>query len=188
MTSGRLLGASGSTPPPASFTDGLQALPDAIAATHADAIALDTTVTGIEPAGAGYALETDAGTVRGLLAGRAPAVGGAGPELADAVRADASEFAVGRAVQVSVRADTVTLHATSSSPKGSATSARNRFSGTVVEIDSGESITRVAVDVGASTPLVALVTNESLDRLDLEPGMDVVAAFKSTATWATAIE
>ena len=53
--------ASGTTPPPASFTDGLQALPDAIAETHAEAVALDTVVTGIEAAGSGYALETVAG-------------------------------------------------------------------------------------------------------------------------------
>lgn len=88
-------------------------------------------------------------------------------------------------VEVVLRADAVTLHDPADTPTGDATSARNRFSGEVVEVDRGESICRVSVAVGADAPLVALVTEESRDRLDLEPGRYVVASFKATATRAT---
>ncbi|MFC6735594.1 molybdopterin-binding protein, partial [Halolamina salina] len=81
--------------------------------------------------------------------------------------------------------DAVTLHDPADTPTGDATSARNRFSGEVVAVDRGESVYRVSVEVGADAPLVALVTEESRDRLDLEPGRDVVASFKATATRAT---
>ena len=106
-------------------------------------------------------VETAAGTVRALV-----------PPDADAV-------------EVVLRADAVTLHDPVDTPTGDATSARNRFSGEVVEVDRGESVSRVSVDVGADAPLVALVTEESRDRLGLEPGREVVASFKATATRAT---
>jgi molybdate transport system regulatory protein len=106
-------------------------------------------------------LETPAGTVRALV-----------PPDADSV-------------EVVLRADAVTLHDPADTPTGDATSARNRFSGEVVAVDRGESISRVSVDVGADAPLVALVTEESRERLGLEPGRSVVASFKATATRAT---
>ena len=90
------------------------------------------------------------------------------------------------AVQVTVRADAVTLHAPTDAPDGSATSARNRLSGEVVGVSGGETVGRVAVDVGPDEPLVALVTLTSVERLGLEPGTEVVASFKATATRATA--
>lgn len=89
------------------------------------------------------------------------------------------------AVEVSVRADAVTLHAPGDVPDEGATSARNRFSGTVDGVEAGESVVRVAVDVGAETPLLALVTADSLDRLALATGEAVIASFKATATRAT---
>lgn len=92
----------------------------------------------------------------------------------------------GSSAQVSVRSDTVTLHASEDAPAGGATSARNRFPGTVVDVDRGESVARVAVDIGAPEPATAVLTHESLNRLDLEPGTDVVASFKATATRAIA--
>ncbi len=105
-------------------------------------------------------------------------------------------------VEVVLRADAVTLHDPADAPAGGATSARNRFSGEVVDVDCGESVGRVSVDVAersaagnqnppgsgdvaAAAPLVALVTEESLERLGLEPGREVVASFKATATRAT---
>ncbi|MEF8801819.1 MAG: TOBE domain-containing protein [Halolamina sp.] len=90
------------------------------------------------------------------------------------------------AVQVSLRADTVTLHDPAEMPDESATSARNRFDGEVTAIDRGEAISRVTVDVGADAPLAALVTEESRERLSLATGRQVVASFKATATRATA--
>jgi molybdate transport system regulatory protein len=89
-------------------------------------------------------------------------------------------------VEVSVRADAVTLHAPDDTPAEAATSARNRFAGVVTTVERGESISRVTVDVGADTPLYALVTDRSREHLALEPGREVVASFKATATRATA--
>ncbi len=89
------------------------------------------------------------------------------------------------AVEVVLRADAVTLHDPADAPEGGETSARNRFSGTVVDVERGESVCRVSVDVGADAPLSALVTEESRERLGLEPGREVVASFKATATRTT---
>jgi len=107
------------------------------------------------------AVETDAGPVHAL----APA--------------DAS------AVQVTVRADAVTLHEPADAPGETATSARNRLAGEVVGVSGGETVGRVAIDVGLDEPLVAIVTLASVERLGLEPGVAVVASFKATATRAT---
>ena len=49
------------TPSPASFADGLQALPRAIADRYADRVHLDSPVTGIDATDDAYALRTDAG-------------------------------------------------------------------------------------------------------------------------------
>ncbi len=89
-------------------------------------------------------------------------------------------------VQVSLRADTVTLHDPDETPTESATSARNRFDGYVLGIDRGDAVSLVSVDVGAEDPLYALVTEDSRERLQLESGRHIVASFKATATRATA--
>jgi molybdate transport system regulatory protein len=142
----------------------------------------------IEPEGELGLVETDAGTVRALLVDDAMPEDGEETIGHDAVKEPSSRLVAGTGVQVSVRADTVTLHDPADAPAGGATSARNRFSGTVTRIDAGESIAHVSVDVGDADPLVALVTHDSLDRLGLERGVDVVAAFKATATRATPAE
>lgn len=111
-------------------------------------------------------VETPAGTLRALV-----------DEAAE----------TGSTVQVSVRADAVTLHAPDEAPSGTATSARNRFSGTVAALDRGEAVVRVSLDVGTASPLTALVTVESVERLALAVGDDVVASFKATATRATVV-
>lgn len=90
------------------------------------------------------------------------------------------------AVQVIIRADAVTLHEPGGSPAEDATSARNRFVGVISDIDHGETISLVTVDVGADESLFALVTEESRERLGLTDGTEVVASFKATATRATA--
>lgn len=89
-------------------------------------------------------------------------------------------------VAVTLRADAVTLQDPTDAPSADATSARNRLSGRVVGLDRGEQVVRVRVDVGADATLVALVTADSADRLDLREGREVVATFKATATRATA--
>lgn len=90
-------------------------------------------------------------------------------------------------VQVSLREDAVTLHEPDTAPPAGGTSARNRFRGTVTDVDRHEAIARVAVDVGLPTPVTAVVTVGSLDRLGLEPGVPVVASAKATATHATPV-
>lgn len=92
----------------------------------------------------------------------------------------------GEAVEVSVRADAVTLHDPAEGPAEGHTSARNRFEGRVRGVDRGEAVSLVRVDVGAEEPLSALVTEASRERLGLEPGGSIVASFKATATHATA--
>lgn len=85
-------------------------------------------------------------------------------------------------IEISIRADTVTLTAPDDAPEPAGTSARNAFFGRVAAIDSGETVARVAVDVGADEPLTALLTHTSVGNLGLAPGSEVVASFKATAT------
>lgn len=134
-------------------------------------------------------LSGTAGAGETILAGRVTAVDG---ELADVetaagpVRALATgTMAVGDDAEVGVRADVVTLHAPDETPDPDATSARNRFSGRVTDVDRGESVVRVGIGVGADGAVTALVTTESVERLRLEPDRTVVVSFKATATRAT---
>jgi molybdate transport system regulatory protein len=83
-------------------------------------------------------------------------------------------------VQVSIRADAVTLHAPDSTPLAGETSARNRLSGTVTTVDYGDSVATVTIAVGAETPLIALVTRRSVALLDIEPGTEITASLKAT--------
>ena len=107
-------------------------------------------------------------------------------------------------VQVTVRADAVTLQDPADAPSASASSARNRFAGVVVDVDRRASVALVRVEVadenesvdgeggsgvadGPAVTLPVLVTRDSVGRLGLEPGREVVATFKATATRATRI-
>lgn len=85
-------------------------------------------------------------------------------------------------VQVAIRADTVTLHTLETTPEAEGTSARNRFRGTVTDIEQGEAIAHVDLVIGNDVDLAALVTRTSVSKLDLSPGDEVVASFKATAT------
>jgi molybdate transport system regulatory protein len=91
------------------------------------------------------------------------------------------------AVQLSIRADAVTLTDPDDTPVPEHTSARNRFPGTVEEVEAGERIARIAVDIGVDDPLLALVTQDSREKLGLAVGSKVVASFKATATRGTPI-
>jgi molybdate transport system regulatory protein len=90
-----------------------------------------------------------------------------------------------RDVRVTFRADAVTLQEPSGVPDTEATSARNRFHGTVTGVERATATATVEVDVGAADPLVVRITTDSLERLGLAVGDDVVASFKATATRAT---
>lgn len=120
-------------------------------------------------------VETDAGTVRALV-------------VTARATDDRTDVDAGAPVQVGIPADAVTLHAPADAPPAEATSARNQFAGAVAQVDPGEAVVRVAVDVGGGIRVLALVTTESADRLDLAPGDDVVVSFKATATRATPVE
>lgn len=86
-------------------------------------------------------------------------------------------------VRLSIRSDAVTLYAPESVPE-SKTSARNQFQSEIVSIETGETIARVVLDIGADTDLTALLTQTSIATLDIAPGDEVVASFKATATRA----
>lgn len=59
------------------------------------------------------------------------------------------------------------------------TSARNQLTGTVVSVSLGGVMAEVAIDVNGAT-IVAAITKESAERLELAEGQSVVAIVKAT--------
>lgn len=92
------------------------------------------------------------------------------------------------AVEVSVRADAVTLTAPGEAPADDGTSARNQFPGTIASVDAGETVAAVALELAGGVRLTALVTLASVERLGLVPGAEAVATFKATATRAVPVD
>ena len=105
------------------------------------------------------AVTTNVGTVRGLHDG--------------VVRDDL--------VQVRVGADSITLLDPAVDPDPGSTSARNHLTGTITELEAGETVFTAAIDV-ENTVFQALVTGDSVDRLELTEGRSVVLTWKATAT------
>ncbi|NHN43235.1 LysR family transcriptional regulator [Halorubellus sp. JP-L1] len=141
--------------------------------------------------------ETDAAVLRGTVRDRDGELATVETAIGDVT---ALLFEDATDVQVAVRADAVTLHDATTAPDADASSARNRFAGTVAAVDRRESVALVEVTVGeedgadgeedgadAGATLPVLVTVDSLERLALEPGRGVVATFKATATRATPV-
>jgi len=132
--------------------------------------------------------ETDATVLRGAVVERDGELATVETPLGEVA---ALLFEDADVVQVTVRADAVTLHDPADAPDDGASSARNRFAGTVAGVDERESV--AVVDVAVASPgddsggraLPVLVTAESVARLGLEPGRRVVATFKATASRAT---
>lgn len=60
-----------------------------------------------------------------------------------------------------------------------AINVRNQFSGQVKRIKRGDVVSEVEVDTGHGI-ITSIVTTSSVDALDLKPGSNVVALFKST--------
>lgn len=58
-------------------------------------------------------------------------------------------------------------------------STRNRLPGTVTEVTKGEAAAKVSLQVG-DNHVVALITRESADELELEVGQQVTALVKAT--------
>ena len=60
-----------------------------------------------------------------------------------------------------------------------ALSTRNRIPGEVTEVVKGDAAATVSIRVGDNT-MVALITRQSADKLDLEAGQRVTALVKAT--------
>src|SRR5688572_28309674 len=74
-----------------------------------------------------------------------------------------------------IRSDDISL-----SRVAGASSVRNQFRGTVMDLAPAGAITRVTIDV-SGLPLVAAITTRSAQELQLAPGAEVFAQFKATA-------
>ncbi len=86
------------------------------------------------------------------------------------------EVTFGETVILCIRPEHVTL---STQPHREATSARNVFSGKILKIAPFGPYQKIQLDCGF--PLVAYVTNHSLEELSLNEGKEVKASFKATA-------
>lgn len=130
------------------------------------------------------ALDATARVPETVLEGSVVALSG---ELADVetavgeVRGLHDDLAVSDDVQARIGADALTVLAPGADPDPGSTSARNRLSGTVADVDRGETVCTVGIAVEGER-FSALVTDESADRLGLRPGRDVVVTWKATAT------
>ncbi len=60
-------------------------------------------------------------------------------------------------------------------------SARNRFRGIVRAVELDGLVARVEIDVTEPSRVVALITRDSAEELDLKPGMSAAAVVKSTS-------
>jgi molybdate transport system regulatory protein len=90
-------------------------------------------------------------------------------------------------VEIAVRADAVVLM-DPDSPSDGHTSLRNQLRGVVSELDIEDATATVRVEVADSVTITSVVTEESVDRLDLRDGTEVITAFKTTAARATALD
>ena len=134
-----------------------------------------------------------------VFAGRARALDETSPDWVDGAPHDVA----GRFRAVEFRTGDLTIYAVGDAPDGpgyaviraeevllsreqhgagepAATSARNRFHGTIVELATLGALTRVTVDV-RGTPLVAALTTRSVHELGLGVGVAVEASFKAMA-------
>lgn len=100
-------------------------------------------------------------------------------------RLQALQFEPAEAVQVAIRADAVTLHRPAEAPPATGTSARNRLEGSMSGVDERTAIAYVTVAVAPDVSVPVLLTLQSLETLDLAPGVDVVLTVKATAVRAT---
>ncbi|WP_435154617.1 TOBE domain-containing protein [Haladaptatus sp. DFWS20] len=58
-------------------------------------------------------------------------------------------------------------------------SARNRLTGEVVEVETGDVTAEVTLDVNDET-ITAVITRESVENLEIEEGMELTAVIKAT--------
>lgn len=133
------------------------------------------------------ALSATAQVPETVLEGRIASISG---ELADVttsigtVRGLHSGVTLDDLVQVRIGADSLTVRDPAADPDPDSTSARNRLSGTVTDIERGETVFTASIDVDG-TLFRALVTEDSVNRLELVPGRGIVLTWKATATRLT---
>lgn len=90
-------------------------------------------------------------------------------------------------VDIAIRADAVVLIEAGLAATGQ-TSLQNQLTGIVSAVALEQTIATITLELGEETTLRALVTAESVERLAIEEGLELVAAFKSTATRALATD
>ncbi|HSB07598.1 MAG TPA: ABC transporter ATP-binding protein [Thermodesulfobacteriota bacterium] len=130
--------------------------------THQPANEFIARFVGVETILTGRVIKNEGGTFVALIEGREiEAVG---------------ETRSGEAVILCIRPENVTL---STNPSRETTSARNVFPGKIDKIVSLGLYQKVLLDCGF--PMVAYVTNHSLENLSLREGKEVTASFKATA-------
>ncbi len=86
------------------------------------------------------------------------------------------KVAKGGLITATVKAPQVILTEADKSLK---TSARNKFSGLVSEVKSSSIASEVLVDLYEGSKACALVTNESVNKLGLKPGKEIIVMFKA---------
>lgn len=57
--------------------------------------------------------------------------------------------------------------------------ARNRLSGKVLEVEKGDRISKITIEIDPAV-LTSIITEEAVDKLNIEPGDQVYAVIKST--------
>jgi len=85
-----------------------------------------------------------------------------------------SDFYIGETVYALIRPEEITL-----TPSKDKTSARNTFKGNITKMTPVGTVIRIAVDCGF--PLLTLITERSVDELNLTIGKEIYASFKATA-------
>ena len=120
---------------------------------------------GVETILSGKVMKKDGGTFTASIEGREVEVVG--------------DAHLGETVVLCIRPENVTL---STRPSEEGTSARNVFPGKIEKIVSLGFYQKIELDCGF--PLVAYVTNHSLEELSLAEGKEVKASFKATAVTA----
>lgn len=87
-------------------------------------------------------------------------------------------------VDIAVRADAVVIMSPDSTARRH-TSLRNQLSGVISRLVVADATATVTVAVADEETIESVVTEESVERLDLAEGDEVIAAFKTTAARAT---
>lgn len=59
-------------------------------------------------------------------------------------------------------------------------SARNQLKGRIVEVAKGQTTARVRIDIGGGVIVTSSVTNEAVDDLGLEAGIEAYAIIKAS--------